>query len=208
MDRAEALDNALAQIESNFDTEYRKRPFGAPTQKVAVFKNPETHVNFRLYFGHGTFDDWCVFLRVVADGHEVTTELGYEKVPTDAWYFGVLNDWAEYLVPDFIYYDFIKIYETVAEGPAHYSVTAPTINLIERLSFSYPDYDQACVIWTILYMGMIAEENKTGKILGKRIKRLGVYQVLIERQTPVHAANFSRGRSTLELAPYCNERGF
>jgi hypothetical protein len=198
MDRENALATAIAQIEGNFgDTKNR---FGSHRQKVATFTNPTTREKFVLYFGQGTFDDWCVFLK--------TTAAGYEKVPTDAWYFGVLRHWAQYLVADYIYYDFIKIYDTVAPGPAHLSVTAPTINLIERLSFAYPDYEQACVIWTILYMGMIAEENKAGKILGKRIKRLGVYQVLIEGLEPVHAANFSRGRSTLELAPYCNERGF
>ena len=147
----------------------------------------------KVYFAPGSFDDWCIY--VERDGQRFA--------PTDLWYFQVLEDWAQYLVPDFIYYDFIKIYEAVA-----IDVSQGTLELIERLSFSYPDYDQACLIWTILYMGMIAEENKTGKVLGKRIKRLGVYQVLIERQSPVYAANFSRGRSTLELAPYCNERGF
>ena len=146
-----------------------------------------------VYFAPGSFDDWGIYV-----------ERGRERfAPTDIWYFTVLDDWAQYLVPDFIYYDFIKIYDTVATD-----VSQDTLELIERLSFSYPDYDQACLIWTILYMGMIAEENKTNKILGKRIKRLGIYQLLIERLEPVHAANFSRGRSTLELAPYCNERGF
>ena len=152
-----------------------------------------TYGDSKVYFAPGSFDNWCIYV-----------EKGKERfAPTDIWYFVVLDDWAQYLVPDFIYYDFIKIYDAVATDVSH-----DTLELIERLSFSYPDYDQACLIWTILYMGMIAEENKTGKILGKRIKRLGIYQLLIERLEPVHAANFSRGRSTLELAPYCNERGF
>ena len=146
-----------------------------------------------VYFAPGSFDNWCIY---VEEGNQ-------QFAPTDVWYFGVLCDWAQYLVADYIYYDFIKIYNTVAQD-----VSQATIELIERLSFAYPDYDQACLIWTILYMGMIAEENKTGKILGKRIKRLGVYQLLIEKLEPVHAANFSRGRTTLELASMCNERGF
>lgn len=191
MDRATALDEALKHIEGNFP----KIPKSTPRKIVAQFTNPITHQKFQLYFAPGNFDEWCIFLQ--------TNAIGYERVPTDAWYFGVLNDWAQYLVPDYIYYDFIRIYEAVAQA-----VAQDTISLIERISFAYPDYDQACVIWTILYMGMIAEENKANKILGKRLKRLGVYQVLIEGLSPEEAANFSRGRSTLELAPHCNERGF
>ena len=41
-------------------------------------------------------------------------------------------------------------------------------------------------------MGMITEENKRNTRLGKRIKRLGMHQVLIEEIQPAIAVNFSR----------------
>lgn len=152
-----------------------------------------TYEDAQLSFAPGNFDDWCIYLTIN----------GKSVAPTDEWYFGILEAWARYLVPDYIYYDFIQIYDRVTT-----QVDPSVLELIERISFAYPDYTQACIIWTILYMGMLAEENKGGKVLGKRIKRLGVYQVLIERTSAVHAAHYSRGKSTIELAPYCNERGF
>jgi len=57
-------------------------------------------------------------------------------------------------------------------------------------------------------MGMIAEENKEGAILKKRIKRLGVYQVLIEGVSPKVAARYSRGLGADYLDKVCYYRGF
>ena len=71
----------------------------------------------KVYFAPGSFDDWCIY--VERDGQRFA--------PTDLWYFGVLEDWDEYLVPDFIYYDFITIYEAVATD-----VTPAILELIER----------------------------------------------------------------------------
>jgi hypothetical protein len=63
-------------------------------------------------------------------------------------------------------------------------------------------------VYVTLYMGMVAEEAKTGTRLGKRIKRLGVHQVLLERLEPEMAANFSRGKPWYELAYLCQSKGF
>lgn len=62
--------------------------------------------------------------------------------------------------------------------------------------------------FTIIYMGMIAEENKEFTKLGKRIKRLGVHQVLKERMHYNEAANFSRGKKWKELNEICSSKGF
>jgi len=194
------MDNTelLAHIKSQLSTELYTPRFRVK-HHIARFSDPIARKPVNLWFGTGSFDDWCVIVQ--------TRLKGYEEIPTDKWYFGILCDWARILAPEVIYADFVQIYDqVVTDGTL--PATAPTIALIEQLSFKYPDYTQACTIWTILYMGMIAEENKGGKVLGKRIKRLGVYQVLMEGLDPVHAANYSRGKSTIELAPYCNERGF
>ncbi len=40
-------------------------------------------------------------------------------------------------------------------------------------------------IWfNVLYAGMVAEENKENAVLKKRIKRLGMHQVLIDGLEP------------------------
>ena len=60
----------------------------------------------------------------------------------------------------------------------------------------------------ILYSGMIAEENKENKILKKRIKRLGIHQVLIDGISPEKAAVFSKGKKWKELDEIMKSKGF
>ena len=55
---------------------------------------------------------------------------------------------------------------------------------------------------------MIAEENKAFTRLGKRIKRLGIYKLLIENKSVQQSANFMRGMGWREISDLCNERGF
>ena len=153
-----------------------------------------------LGFGRGLFDDWCIY---VLGGK-------YPKFPLDEWYFQVLLDWCKSRAPEDIYDDFVTIYERTSEavdGEAT-QVAQSTLDEIRALSNRYPDVNEASVVWTILYMGMIAEENKAGAILKKRIKRLGVYQVLIEGLTPTVAANYSRGQGADYLDKVCYYRGF
>jgi hypothetical protein len=55
---------------------------------------------------------------------------------------------------------------------------------------------------------MVAEENKEHAILKKRIKRLGLYQVLVENMEPEQAAIFSKGKKWTELDKLMKEKGF
>ena len=55
---------------------------------------------------------------------------------------------------------------------------------------------------------MIAEENKAFTKLGKRIKRLGVYTLLIEKKPLKYSTNFMRGKRWREIDKLCKERGF
>lgn len=57
-------------------------------------------------------------------------------------------------------------------------------------------------------MAMVAENLKANTRLGKRIKRLGVHQLLFENRTVLDAANFMRGMGWREIAGMCEERGF
>lgn len=64
------------------------------------------------------------------------------------------------------------------------------------------------ILFSILYMAMIAEEQKTNTRLGRRIKRLGVYYLLFEGADIHQAANFMRGMGWRDIAALCEKRGF
>ena len=55
---------------------------------------------------------------------------------------------------------------------------------------------------------MVAEENKQFTKLGKRIKRLGIHQILQENLDVAKAAQYSRGMKWREIHDECIERGF
>lgn len=64
------------------------------------------------------------------------------------------------------------------------------------------------IVFTFLYLSMVAEENKTHAPLGKRMKMLGIYQVLIEGADPFYASQFSKGKKVQELNEEMRKRGF
>ena len=55
---------------------------------------------------------------------------------------------------------------------------------------------------------MIAERNKRYAVLRERIKRLGMYQILILKYTSGDAANFSKGKKAKDLDKICKDYGF
>jgi hypothetical protein len=104
---------------------------------------------------------------------------------------------------DRLYKDFMEIYDITGE-----SVDDTTLIMIDQLAKEYPNKELMQFIFTILYTTMIAEENRQGTRLGKRIKRLGVTQVLLENTSPCDAACYSRGMRWYDIAAQCRKRGF
>ncbi len=148
-----------------------------------------------LEYDQGNFDEWCIFL----------TRTGHTRfAPKDWQYFTRLQELATAYGKGKVYADFEQIFNT----------TSRTLDsqLLDRISSMSIDYTQhtlrADMVFTLLYAGMLAEENKAYAPLGKRIKHLGVYQVVIEGMWPREAATFSVGRPWQELAHLCEERGF
>jgi 3-deoxy-D-manno-octulosonate 8-phosphate phosphatase KdsC-like HAD superfamily phosphatase len=81
--------------------------------------------------------------------------------------------------------------------------------LIAVLSRFYNSDGVEMELWmNVIYAGMIAEENKENAILKKRIKRLGVHQVLIDNISPEKAAVFSKGKKWKELDEIMRMKGF
>lgn len=139
-----------------------------------------------IEFDSGCFDEWCVF---------VTKPGGERFAPTDAHYFSRLKILGETYGHQKIYDDFVVIYNRTTK-----SIDSNVFELISVLSKNYKSDALEMEIWlNVLYAGMIAEENKKNAILKKRIKRLGMYQVLIDDISPEKAAVFSKGKKWREL---------
>jgi hypothetical protein len=143
-------------------------------------------------FTQGSFDEWAVVVKVA----------GFPEWPKDSWYFTKLAEYAQEL-GEVVYKDFVTLYEVTTK-----EALEVIFDLISGIAARYPKPKEAEVIFCILYMTMIAEENKDGAILKKRIKRLGVHQILVEGMAPELAANYSRGKKSEELVMECHLRGF
>ena len=137
-------------------------------------------------FDKGSFDVWCVYL----------TRYGQPRfAPKDVEYFTILKELGNRYGHQKIYDDFVKFYI-----PTGKTVDAQTLDLITQITNDYNNDAEEMDIWfTVIYAGMIAEENKAKTTLGKRIKRLGMHQLLIENKDPAYAANFSKGKKYAEL---------
>lgn len=150
--------------------------------------------NLSIEFDFGGFDQWCVFVN----------RNGKRYAPKDIEYFQILKDIAtEYGVAK-VHDDFILIYERTTAY-----LDNSILNLITHQSKSYLKHEPEFDLWmSVVYAGMVAEENKMNAILKKRIKRLGVTQVLMEDISPAIAAEFSKGKTWRELDVIMKGKGF
>lgn len=148
-----------------------------------------------LEFAQGNFDEWCVY---------VTTPGNVRRPPLDRNYFSFLKRLAEQFGPQRVYNDFVRVYE---ETEKH--VDEKVFSLIAHIASGYPGWElRVEQVFSILYLTMIAEENKASTRLGCRIKRLGVHCLLLEGLSVELAADFTRGMRWQDIAAMCSERGF
>ena len=148
-----------------------------------------------LEYDRGGFDDWCVYF---------TDTNGTRKPPRDVDYFKQLTELAEKYSVEKVYTDYVQVYNLTGK-----EIEQPALAEISRISASYGRYAlDVDIIFSILYMAMIAEERKKYTRLGKRIKRLGIYKLLIEKRSVYEAANFMRGMGWRDIDALCRERGF
>lgn len=149
-----------------------------------------------LEYDRGSFDDWCVYL---------TKPDGKRKPPRDMDYFNQLKVLSEDYGVEKVYCDYVEVYNITGK-----EVRTSDLNLITEIAETYAPEDVLLVdtIFSILYMAMIAEERKRNTRLGKRIKRLGIYKLLLENSSIAEAANFMRGMGWRDIDVLCRERGF
>ena len=149
-----------------------------------------------LEYADGSFDQWCVYM--------VNPARHFRQPPKDIHYFGFLQSQAQVFGHQKIYNDFVALYEATRKD-----VEQSVLDKIDAIAATYANAAlEFSKIYTILYMGMLAEEKKAGTRLGKRIKRLGVHKLLIEKRTVDEAANFMRGMNWRTIDTMCKERGF
>jgi hypothetical protein len=146
-----------------------------------------------LGFCSGTFDEWCIYVE----------HPSYPRYPTDEWYFSLAKCWTEQHGPQKVYEHFVWVYER----------TTKTFDLevsrgIDALAQQYSDPLEFTIIMHILYLGMIAEENKAHTRIGKGIKRLGMHELLIYDEEPKVAAHSTRGVEWRVIADRCREAKF
>lgn len=60
--------------------------------------------------------------------------------------------------------------------------------------------------FSYLAAAMVAEEKKENALLGKKVKLIGIYQVLFERMTVNEAANWSKGKQWFFLEDYWKKK--
>ena len=148
-----------------------------------------------LEYDQGAFDEWCVYY---------TNKVGIRRPPRDVDYFQQMKDYAQKYGKKKVYDDYVAVYDMTGK-----EISNETLLKITELTKSYGENSlDAYVLFSVLYMAMIAEERKKYTRLGKRIKRLGVYSLLIENKSISESANFMRGKKWQEISQLCQERGF
>ena len=150
----------------------------------------------KVIFDSGKFDEWCVY---------VVEANGSKKAPFDETYFNDLYDISCKYPQNKVYNDFVEIYDNTTKD-----VDDSVLLQIDEIVSAYNPEDKTIIEqWlTVIYAGMIAEENKDRAILKKRIKRLGMYQVLVLNVPANEAARFSYRRPWRELDTIMKGFGF
>lgn len=148
-----------------------------------------------LEYAEGRFDGWCIYF---------STPSASPSAIKDVEIFSGLDQLGQRIGSIKLYQDFLSVYEQTTAD-----LNPIILRLTTDLSAKYPNQEKRFdFLMTCLYAGMVAEENKEGAILRKRVKRLGVHQLLVEERPAIYAANFSRGKSWKEIEIECEVRGF
>jgi len=152
--------------------------------------------NRKVVFDSGAFDAWCVY---------VVENDGRRNAPQDNKYFFDLQVISQKYANNKVYADFVKVYDLTTA-----TIEENILLLIDDIVETYNDEDKILIEqwFSVIYGGMIAEEKKANAILKKRIKRLGMYQTLIQNMNPNDAANYSKGKKVAELSPLMQSYGF
>jgi len=151
-----------------------------------------TNTGYKIYFGRGKFDDWCVFYNDTDDK---------KFIPLDKHYFQWILDLSKKYGVEQVYNDFLKVYDAADE----IFDEDECISLCTEIDKNYEEGTTHW--WVIYYMTMVAECKKENAILKKRIKHLGVYNVLFDGYDVDYVTKYMRGKGWRYLDKLMKERG-
>ena len=145
-----------------------------------------------IYFDKGKFDKYCVYI----NGRNK-----FRYAPTDDVYF----NWIRILAKQYgnlqVWNDFCTIYDIVDTGETENEV----LSIIKNIDLHYND--DTILWWLIFYMTMLAECKKENTILKKRIKKLGVYNILFDEYSIDYIIKYKKGKNWRYLDNLMKERG-
>lgn len=156
----------------------------------------------KLAWDYGRLDAWCVY---TIDNNNAKTS------PKDVDYFTDLLTIAQKYGNQRVYKDFVTIYDNIkCEDPEKCNLP-----IVAQVASTYPEEDRKFVEYTltIFWMAMVSEWNY--KIRGiypsrlkHRIKRLGVYTMLIDGKDPEYATTFMKNMPWQEVNELCKVDNF
>jgi len=152
--------------------------------------------DIEIFYDRGSFDEWCVYIN----------NQGIKTAPKDIEYFKFFIELGKSYSNQKVYNDYIKIYNLVSQ-----KIEKKVLDLI--IDISKNNYDavlskEVTINFTVIYAGMVSERNKKFTVLKERIKRLGMYQILVLNFSAEVAANYSKGKKAKELDIICKKYGF
>lgn len=151
-----------------------------------------THNGYVIYYNYGEFDQYCV--------HVLKPKKKSAWRPLDKEYFNWLKNMGKRYGNDYVYEDFLKVYEIISKTTTMYEIE----NIVKEVK---KNYFQGELWWTIFALTMKAEECKEYTKLGKRIKHLGVYNILKENMKVSEVVSYMKGKKWYELDEMMRERG-
>jgi len=160
---------------------------------------------FTIFIAPGNQDEYSIFTMNPA---------GIVNFPEDVKYFQDLQILGKKYGNRFIYDIFLDVYNLTNYNDYYeksYDTTiGKIINRINEHTFLKTIVGDELQTLTrtmiLLYSIMVSEELRENAPLGKNLKRLSMYQVMLEGMNPVDAANFSRGKKFPTLMQECTKR--
>ena len=146
----------------------------------------KTQSGYEIFFAPGNFDPWCVYI---------------QHAPLDKEYFLWIKKLAQKYGRDYVYNDFVTVYRDVTENFS----SSQCLKICEKVDEHYEE--DTTHWWVIFYMTMVAECKKDNAILKKRIKHLGVYNVLIDEWDIDYVVEYMKGKDYRFLDKLMKERG-
>ena len=145
-----------------------------------------------IYFDKGKFDKYCVYI----NGRNK-----FRYAPTDDVYFNWIRILAKQYGNFQVWNDFCTIYDIVDTGETENEV----LSIIKNIDLHYND--DTILWWLIFYMTMRAECKIENTILKKRIKKLGVYNILFDEYPIDYIIKYMKGKNWRYLDDLMKERG-